>query len=90
MRWWWRNRTPAVESHVETALRDQVEKIALEKDEIKDLLAGAASDQRSAERKLAQAKSVSRETQKVTAEIKKEEEKNGLAMLFRRGIGGMT
>lgn len=89
MRWWW-SRTPAVESHVEEALRDQKEKVAQEKSEIKDLMAGAQGDQRSAERKLQQAQRVSRETAQVATAIKKEEEKNGLATLFRRGIGGMT
>lgn len=91
MKWWrWRTRTPTVGSNVEAVLRDQVEKVAQEKDEIKDLLASAQSDQRTAQRKLRQAQYVSRETEKVAEEIKKEEEKNGLAILFRRGIGGMT
>lgn len=89
MRWWW-HRAPTVESHVEEALRDQKEKVVQEKGEIEDLLANAQSDQRDAERKLQQVQRVSRESEKVTAEIKKEEEKNGLAILFRRGIGGMT
>lgn len=88
MRWWW-SRAPVVESHVEEALRGQTEKIAQEKDEIKGLMANAQSDQRSAERKLKQAQQFSRETERVTAAIKQEEEKNGLAVLFRRGIGGM-
>lgn len=90
MKWLWQSRTPPVGSNVEAALRDQEEKVAQEKDEIKDLLANAQNNQRSAERKLEQAKSVSRETEKVTKEIKKEEAKNGLAILFRRGLGGMT
>lgn len=90
MKWLWQSRTPPVESNVEAALRDQEVKVAQEKDEIEGLLANAQNNQRSAERKLEQAKSVSRETAKVAKEIKKEEEKNGLAVLFRRGLGGMT
>ncbi len=89
MRWWW-SRAPVVESHVEEVLRDQEEKAAQEKDEIKGLMASAQSDQRQAQRKLQHAQRVSRETEQVTAAIRKEEEKNGLAALFRRGIGGMT
>lgn len=87
---WWRARTPPAGANVEAALRDQQEKVAQEKVEIKGLMAKATSDQRQAERKLQQAQSVSRETEKVTKAIKKEEEKNGLAVLFRRGLGGMT
>lgn len=89
MRWWWQTRTPAVESNVEAALRDQKEKVAQEKNEISGLMVHAHNDRRKAERKLQQAKSVSRETEQVAEAIKKEEEKNGLAVLFRRGIGGM-
>lgn len=90
MKWRWRTRTPPVESNVDEALRDQQEKVAQEQAEIKGLMASAQSDQRSAERKLEQAKSVGRETEKVAKEIRKEEEKNGLAILFRRGLGGIT
>lgn len=87
---WWRARTPPAGSNVEAALRDQEEKVAQEQVEIKDLMANAQTAQRSAERKLKQARRVSQETEQVAAAIKKEEEKNGLAVLFRRGIGGMT
>lgn len=91
MKWWrWRTRTPPAGSNVEVVLREQVEKVAQEKDQIKDLMASAQSDQRTAQRKLRQAQFVSRETERVTEAIKKEEEKNGLAILFRRGIGGVT
>lgn len=89
MRWWW-DRLLDSDSHVEEALRDQAEKVVQERQEIKGLLANAQRDQHKAEQKLAQAKTASRETEKVVEEIKKEEEKNGLAILFRRGIGGMT
>lgn len=89
MRWWW-SRAPVAESHVEEVLRDQVEKVAQEKDQIKDLMAGAQRDQQVAERKLEQAQRVSQETEQVTAAIRREEEKNGLAILFRRGLGGIV
>jgi cob(I)alamin adenosyltransferase len=90
VKWLWRSRTPPAGSNVEAALRDQEQKAAQEKNEIKGLMANAKSDRRKAEGKLQQARSVSRETERVAEAIKKEEEKNGLAHLFRRGIGGMT
>lgn len=89
MKWRWRTRTPSVESNAEAALRDQVEKVAQEKDEINSRMVHAQNAQLNAQRKLQQARSVSRETVKVTEQIKREEEKNGLATLFRRGIGGI-
>jgi len=82
--WRWGSASPRQDE----IIASQREKLQEETTVVQAALFAADLDQRVAGRKLVEAQEVSHEARKVAGEIRRQEEMNGLAGIFHRGLAG--
>jgi hypothetical protein len=82
--WKWGSTSPRQDE----IIASQREKLNEETALVQQKMFDADQDQQVAQRKLVEAQEVSHEAKKVGAALEREEELNGLALIFYRGLAG--